>query len=173
MGTPYKMKGPSLYSSPMKQKEFNEYTKTNAAGNRVDMMGNEHTAKARANKNAIGAPKKKGNVGYKPQAKTPKAFNTKGGKSTTPGYNTTKGANKGLPKSFNTTGASKAGKFAEVATKTGGKEILKKIIPAAVIVSTLHDFYKSGQKHSGGKVNKKQKSFMADAKKSTKSIWKK
>ena len=144
---PFKMMG----SSPMKQKEFNEYTKTNAAGNRVDMMGNEHTAKARANKNAIGAPKKKGNVGY----------------------NTTKGANKGLPKGFNATGTSKAGKFAEVATKTGGKEILKKIIPAAVIVSTLHDFYKSGQKHSGGKVNKKQKSFMADAKKSTKSIWKK
>lgn len=73
-------------------KGFNNYTKTNAAGNRVDMMGNEHTAKARANRNAIGAPKKKGNVGYKAQTTTPKGFNTKGGKTATPGYSTTKAA---------------------------------------------------------------------------------
>ena len=33
--------------------------------------------------------------------------------------------------------------------------------------------YKSGQKHSGGKVRKGQKSFMAGAKKKTKSIFKK
>ena len=37
----------------------------------------------------------------------------------------------------------------------------------------LYEAYKSGQKHSGGKVRKNQKSFMADAKKKTKSIWNK
>ena len=51
----------------------------------------------------------------------PKNFNTQGGKTTTPGYNTTKAANKGLPKGFNTTGTSKAGKFAKVAKKVVGK----------------------------------------------------
>jgi hypothetical protein len=37
----------------------------------------------------------------------------------------------------------------------------------------LYEAYKSGQKHSGGKAVKGQKSFMADAKKNTKSIYKK
>ena len=50
-----------------------------------------------------------------------KNFNTKGGKTTTPGYKTTKGANKGLPKNFNTVGTSKAGKLAKVAKKVIGK----------------------------------------------------
>ena len=67
-----------------------EYVKYNAAGNRVDMMGNEHTAKARANRNRIGAPKQKGNVDYKAKSKLPKNFNAKGGPSTTPGYKDTK-----------------------------------------------------------------------------------
>ena len=65
--------------------------------------------------------------------KKPANFNMKGGKTTTPGYSTTKGANKGLPKNFNATGTSKAGKLAKVAKKTlstnlvsGGKQILKK-----------------------------------------------
>ena len=50
----------------------------------------------------------------------PKNFNTKGStSSTTPGYSTTKGANKGLPKNFNTVGTSKAGKFAKIAKKAG------------------------------------------------------
>jgi len=51
----------------------------------------------------------------------PKNFNTKGGKSSTPGYKTTKSANKGLPKNFNTVGTSKAGKLAKVAKKVVGK----------------------------------------------------
>jgi len=51
----------------------------------------------------------------------PKNFNTKGGKTTTPGYKTTKSANKGLPKNFNTVGTSKAGKLAKVAKKVVGK----------------------------------------------------
>tara|TARA_R110000744_G_C18893429_1_gene508278 strand:+ start:92 stop:487 length:396 start_codon:yes stop_codon:yes gene_type:complete len=76
------------------------------------------------------------------------------------------------PKNFNMTGTSKAGKFAEVAAKKGAKEILKKIVPAAVVATTLYDMYESGQKHSDGKVNVNQKSFMADAKKNQKSIMK-
>tara|TARA_R110000822_G_scaffold132678_1_gene269929 strand:+ start:603 stop:1040 length:438 start_codon:yes stop_codon:yes gene_type:complete len=51
----------------------------------------------------------------------PKNFNTQGGKTTTPGYNTTKAANKGLPKGFNTTGTSKAGNIWQK-----GKELVKK-----------------------------------------------
>jgi len=51
-----------------------------------------------------------------------KDFNKTGSKaSTTPGYSTTKAANKGLPKNFNATGSSKAGKFAKVAKKVVGK----------------------------------------------------
>ena len=53
--------------------------------------------------------------------KKPANFNMKGGKTTTPGYSTTKGANKGLPKNFNATGTSKAGKLAKVAKKVVGK----------------------------------------------------
>ena len=75
------------------------------------------------------------NLSKKVNAKTPSAknFNTKGGKTTTPGYNTTKAANKGLPKNFNAKGTSKAGKLAQLAKKTlstnlvsGGKQVLKK-----------------------------------------------
>ena len=58
----------------------------------------------------------------------PKDFNIKGSaSSTTPGYSTTKGANKGLPKNFNTVGTSKAGKFAKYIPKIskflGGKTL--------------------------------------------------
>ena len=60
----------------------------------------------------------------------------------------------------------------------GGASTLSKLLKGAgrlvgggVIASTLYDFYKSGQKHSGGKAVKGQKSFMADAKKKTKSIY--
>ena len=61
----------------------------------------------------------------RPKFKSPakqKNFNKTGSKaSTTPGYSTTKAANKGLPKNFNATGSSKAGKFAKVAKKVVGK----------------------------------------------------
>ena len=87
-------------------------------------------------------------------------FNTKGSKGTvgkTPGYSTTK--------------VSKASKFIK-----GAKKVLKvggKITGGLGIAGTLYDMYKSGQEHSGGKAVKGQKSFMADAKKNTKSIYKK
>ena len=156
-------------------KGVNNYTKTNAAGNRVDMMGNEHTAKARANRNAIGAPKKK--------AATPKGFNVKGGKTTTPGYSTTKAAkNKGVKAKtnmkidFNYENKRAQGqKLAKVAKKVG-KKVLKvggRVAGVLGVAGTLYDMYKSGQEHSGGKAVKGQKSFMADAKKNTKSIFKK
>jgi len=38
------------------------------------------------------------------------------------------------------------------------------------VVAMAYDAYKSGQKHSGGKAVKGQKSFMADAKKNQTSI---
>jgi len=63
--------------------------------------------------------KMKGFSGFKESPAKQKDFNTKGGKTTTPGYSTTKGANKGLPKNFNTVGTSKAGKFAKIAKKAG------------------------------------------------------
>ena len=85
----------------------------------------------------------------------------KGGKTTTPGYSTTKAAKK----------VSKASKFIK-----GAKKVLKvggKIAGGLGVAGTLYDMYKSGQEHSGGKAVKGQKSFMADAKKNTKSIFKK
>ena len=54
------------------------------------------------------------------------------------------------------------------ALKIGGK-----IAGGLAIATTLRDFYKSGQKHSGGKINKNQKSIMAEGKKKTKSIFNK
>ena len=60
--------------------------------------------------------------------------------------------------------ASEAGKAARFAGKA---------VSAAVVPLTLYDMYKSGQKQSGGKAVKGQKSFLADAKKNTKSIFEK
>tara|TARA_R100000808_G_C2134401_1_gene142940 strand:+ start:989 stop:1405 length:417 start_codon:yes stop_codon:yes gene_type:complete len=48
-----------------------------------------------------------------------------------------------------------------------------KILGALAVPSILYDFYQSGQKHSGGKVSKDQKSFMEESKKKTKSIFNK
>ena len=59
-------------------------------------------------------------------------------------------------------------KFAGKATK-----VASKIAAPLGVAATLYDFYKSGQKHSGGKARKDQKSFMADTKKKTKFIWNK
>tara|TARA_R110000744_G_scaffold62686_2_gene129377 strand:+ start:281 stop:688 length:408 start_codon:yes stop_codon:yes gene_type:complete len=78
MATPFKMKGFSGFKeSPAKQEDFTKtgqrkYVKYNSAGNRIDMMGSEHTTKARANKNTIGSPKKT------VKSKLPKNFNITG-----------------------------------------------------------------------------------------------
>ena len=45
--------------------------------------------------------------------------------------------------------------------------------PAGVLAGMAYGAYKSGQKHSGGKAVKGQKSFMEESKKKTKSIFKK
>jgi len=65
-------------------------------------------------------------------------------------------------------------------TKQVVKNVAKKALKGAGrlagglgLASMAYDAYKSGQKHSGGKAVKGQKSFMADAKKNTKSIYKK
>jgi len=44
-------------------------------------------------------------------------------------------------------------------------KVLGKVAAAATVPLTLYDFYKSGQKHSGGKVNQNQKSIMEEGKK--------
>ena len=78
MATPFKMKGFSGFKeSPAKQEDFTKtgqrkYVKYNSAGNRIDMMGSEHTTKARANKNTIGSPKNT------VKSKLPKNFNKTG-----------------------------------------------------------------------------------------------
>ena len=108
MGTPFKMKGMDFGVSPVKQKDYIKY---NAAGNRIDMMGNEHTVKARANRNTIGAPKNKRNINYKSKGN----FNFTGSKaSTTPKYNPKSG-------NFNWKGSSKAGGIWQK-----GKHLVKK-----------------------------------------------
>ena len=58
--------------------------------------------------------------------------------------------------------------------KKSTKEILKKGVSKATlpvaIATSLYGMYKSGQKHSGGKIDPKQKSIMAEGKKKTGSI---
>ena len=67
-----------------------------------------------------------------------KDFNKTGSKaSTTPGYSTTKAANKGLPKNFNATGSSKAGKFIKWAGKVGKFLGGKTLGVAGMLSSTL------------------------------------
>jgi hypothetical protein len=56
---------------------------------------------------------------------------------------------------------------------TKAAKVGSKLLGGLAVGATLYDFYKSGQKHSGGKAVKGQKSFIAEAKKKTKSIFKK
>ena len=121
--------------------------------------------------------------------------------STTPGYSTTKaaksnmkantkmlkntkiqdakfGARQGygldknlrMGKGFSKTAriASRVGQLAK-----GAVRVASKVAGPIGLGLMAYDAYKSGQKHSGGKAVKGQKSFMADAKKNTKSIYKK
>mgnify|MGYP003120341329 FL=1 len=60
-------------------------------------------------------------------------------------------------------------KVALAAVKKVGTKIIRRAGPIAV-AATLYDFYKSGQKNSGGKAVKGQKPFLANAKKKTKSL---
>ena len=99
-----------------------------------------------------------------------------------------------LPKNFNIKGSSKAGKFAKVTKKvlstnlkSAGKQALGKIAtgtlkkgvsraiggPVGLVAGMAYGAYKSGQKHSGGKIDPKQKSIMTEGKKKTKSIFNK
>ena len=59
-------------------------------------------------------------------------------------------------------------KGAKQALKIGGR------LAGGLGIATMgYDAYKSGQKHSGGKINPNQKSIMSEGKKKTKSIWRK
>ena len=73
----------------------------------------------------------------------------------------------------NLTKKATTGKITKQIAKTGAKNIVSKVASRIAAPGILYDLYKSGQEHSGGKVRKDQKSFMAEAKKKTKSIFKK
>tara|TARA_R100000995_G_C3440352_1_gene102979 strand:+ start:12 stop:785 length:774 start_codon:yes stop_codon:yes gene_type:complete len=128
----------------------------------------------------------------------PKNFNTKGSSwpDKTPGYESTKMAkDQNFKKKFDArqTSKQKAKDFVKNLKAKGdlvskkptstlgrvaniGKKALKaggRFAGGIGAASMLYEAYKSGQKHSGGKAVKGQKSFMADAKKNTKSIYKK
>ena len=51
--------------------------------------------------------------------------------------------------------------------------VASRVLGAAGVAATMYDMYKSGQKHSGGKIDPKQKSIISEGKKKTKSIWRK
>ena len=59
--------------------------------------------------------------------------------------------------------------LAKAVAKKVATRVVKRAGPIGV-ASTLYGFYKEGQKRSGGKVRKNQKSFMKNAKKKSKSI---
>ena len=106
----------------------------------------------------------------------PKGFNVKGSSSsTTPKYSTPKSSSYTASSSSVSSGATQYPRRAKsIANRIGlPKKIISKIAAPLTIAATLYDMYKSGQKHSGGKAVKGQKSFMEDAKKKTKSIFKK
>jgi len=52
-------------------------------------------------------------------------------------------------------------------------KVAGRALGVAGVATTMHDMYKSGQKHSGGKINPNQKSIMSEGKKKTKSLWQK
>jgi len=55
---------------------------------------------------------------------------------------------------------------AKAVVKKAATKLIRRAGPVGV-ASTLYDFYKRGQKKSGGKVRKNQKSFLANSKKKT------
>ena len=55
---------------------------------------------------------------------------------------------------------------ARAAAKKAATKVIRRAGPIG-IASTLYGFYKEGQKRSGGKVRKNQKSFLANAKRQT------
>ena len=128
MGTPYKMKGSpmqrnfSVGVSPAKNKTGKgTVSLRDAKGGRGSLdFWNQSASEVKVASNRAGREHYVANDNFS-KNKKPANFNMKGGKTTTPGYSTTKGANKGLPKNFNATGTSKAGKFAKVAKKVVGK----------------------------------------------------
>ena len=126
------------------------------------------------------ASAKKAGTWYKPGAEPnvpkgsnyPKGFNYKGSSwpDKTPGYES-KAKTKMVKDLVSKKPTSTLGRVANIgkkALKTGGR-----LAGGLGLVAMAYDAYKSGQKHSGGKAVKGQKSFMADAKKNTKSIYKK
>ena len=84
------------------------------------------------------------------------------------GYGLDKNLRMGKGFSKATRVASRGGQIAKTIVKGASKALTAVAVPL-----TLYDMYKSGQKHSGGKAVKGQKSFIKEAKGKTKSIFKK
>ena len=78
------------------------------------------------------------------------------------GYGLDKNLRMGKGFSTATRVASRAGQVAKTIVKGASRALTAVAVPL-----TLYDMYKSGQKNSGGKVNKNQESFLSNAKKTT------
>tara|TARA_R110000765_G_C18653078_1_gene575789 strand:+ start:86 stop:628 length:543 start_codon:yes stop_codon:yes gene_type:complete len=169
---PFKMMG----SSPAKQDKGNfnltgdsksttpGYSTTKAA--KVAKEAKSYTNPSQGVKKAIS---KKGSM--------PKNFNITGDKaSTTPKYNTKKAAKSNMKantKMLKQVPRAKTKMLKQVVKKGAGKLVGAALGPVVGLAGMAYGAYKSGQEHSGGKAVKGQKSFMADAKKNTKSIYSK
>ena len=143
--SPFKMRGwsPFTKKSPAKQ------VQGGGAGEAVSHWNKYKKAKGRAIKTFSDTPKQLAKGGKKILSTNLKSA----GKQFA-----TKAPKKGL------------GKLATGVVKRGAGRLAGG--PAGIVASLAYGAYKSGQKHSGGKAVKGQKSFMAESKKKTKSIWK-
>ena len=176
MKTPFKLRSgnassfKNLGSSPVKQEDF---IKTNIAGQRVNMMGVPHgTPKSKLTDIGSLKPEHKGL--YKQKGTMPKGFNVKGSSAAGTKILTkqeiavnTKQALKNVNTISSKTNIGKrvvSSKLKDLGTKA--LKIGGKIAGGLAIATTLRDFYKSGQKHSGGKAWKGQKTGVVTPKKS-------
>jgi len=199
MATPFKLKSvntsafKNLGSSPVKQdlpKDFNVkgskgsttpgYSTTKAA--KVAKEAKDYTTVRKELSKKISGKNMKVDLetAKKSSSKLPKNFNTKGSSKAGRFAKVTK---KVLSTNLKSAGKQAAQATFKEATKKGLGKVITKVAtrgagrvlggPAGLVAGLAYGAYKSGRKHSDGKAVKNQKSFMADAKKNTKSIYKK
>ena len=165
------------FKSPAKQKDFNK------TGSKASTTP-KYNIKKKSNFNFTGDSKS-----TTPKYSTTKAaktqnFRNEANKIKTVSSKTNKGSKvvnafKNTPKQY-VKGSKEMLKTTNRNMISASKQVVKKALRGAGrlagglgVVAMAYDAYKSGQKHSGGKAVKGQKSFMADAKKNTKSIYSK
>jgi hypothetical protein len=164
MGAPFKMKGFSGFgNSPMKQIKVGE---EGFKARQASKLKGKEFVKNLKTKGDL-ATKAKTNI--KPDLGLYKKAKLKTNVATDFKVNLKKGkdALSRTAKGFGNT-TKQLAKGAKQALKIGGR-----LAGGLGIAAMGYDAYKSGQKHSGGKAVKGQKSFMAGAKKKTKSIYNK